>query len=213
VSDTYEPELGQMLFGNATGEYECPDLVADELYALSEALGKRSPDAQAHGVLGGGWGYGQDFTNDTFSMLPYWWGDCTCGYDALEYEWWNANPHDGECWQERYHREAERLHALKLSWEAERDQQDAWAATNGWDGRPGVAVFCDCGADAKWREWASSHGHTPDCMEIRPNFRCGDVEVRWYKYIGRGMSVNREVTRAEWRDIFARCEASLGATA
>ena len=30
--------------------------------------------------------------------------------------------------------------------------------------------------------------HKKDCIETRPNFRCGEFEVHWYKHIGRGMS-------------------------
>lgn len=102
------------------------DFVSDELYALSELLGKKNPDAQAHGGgLGGEWGYGQDFKNDVFEMHPYWWGD----EDALE--------------------------------------------------------------------------------AYQPNFQCGDIEIRWYKYIGRGMSVNRAVTREEIEVIFRKCCESL----
>lgn len=199
-----------MVFGNAYAEFDLGNaerMVADELYALSERLGKASPDNQAHGLLGGTWGYGQDFENEVFEMHPYWWGDCECGHEQAECEWSEANPHRPDCWQERYHAEAERLR--DLDWEKQRDQMDKWASDNGWNGRPGVAVYCDCGTDKLWREWASAHGHDPSCRIVMPNFRCGAVEVRWYKYIGRGMSVNREVSRSEWRDIFARCEESL----
>jgi len=48
-----------------------------------------------------------------------------------------------------------------------------------------------------------------ECLDSRPNFKCGAVEVNWYKYIGRGMSVNRPVSRKEWRDIFNKCFKSL----
>lgn len=29
------------------------------------------------------------------------------------------------------------------------------------------------------------------------NFKCGDIEVSWYKYLGRGMSVNKDLTPSE----------------
>ena len=51
----YEPGLGQMMFGNATGELDLgasERYVADKLYELSEMIGKKNPDAQAHGFLG-----------------------------------------------------------------------------------------------------------------------------------------------------------------
>src|SRR5438105_3890103 len=101
----YEPELGQAVFGNAHGEYDLgaeEDYVAEQLYALSEAPGRRTPDTQAHGLLGGAWGYGQDFTNATFEMHPYWWGDCECGFAEVEFEWGEANHHTPECWSSRW---------------------------------------------------------------------------------------------------------------
>lgn len=38
------------------------------------------------------------------------------------------------------------------------------------------------------------------------NFKCGDIEVSWYKYLGRGMSVNRAVTSD---DVSAMLERAL----
>jgi len=211
----YEPELGQAIFGNPTGAFDLgnhSDFVASELYDLSRTLGERDPEAQHHG--GDGFGYGQDFKNDVFEMWPYWWGDCDCGFDETEYQWGQNDPgHTAECWHTRWHNEHDRLHELKLGWDEQQHLMDEWEVTNGWDGRPGVAVYCDCGAFERYHEWRMAHDHKPTCSEVRPNFKCGDVEVRWYKYIGRGMSVNRELSRAEWRDIFARCAASLTETA
>lgn len=37
----------------------------------------------------------------------------------------------------------------------------------------------------------------------------GDHEEYVASDIGRGMSANRELSRAEWREIFARCATSL----
>jgi len=211
----YEPEMGQALFGNATGSFDlgaAEGLVANELYALSETLGKRDPKAQSHGALGGEWGYGQDFANETFEMHPYWWGDCDCGYDELESAWSEAHQHKPDCFNTRYHAERERLRAAGTDWPESDSHMTVWAKSNGFPEAPyGEAVFCDCGHDALWQDWASQHGHEPTCSEARPNFRCGDVEVRWYKYIGRGMSMNREVARTEWREIFSRCAGSLAA--
>ena len=211
MSAAYESELGQAIFGNATalGLGDSEGMVANELYALSEALGKRDPEAQAHGLLGGEWGYGQDFTNAVFEMHPYWWDECECGFDEAESTWEDEHPHTAECWQVRYRVEDERLHGLGLKWEERHKQLDAWAEANGWNGRPGVAVHCDCGTLRAWRKWRGNHGHDSACRVVLPNFRCGDVSIHWYKYIGRGMSVNREVSRAEWRDIFARCFDSI----
>lgn len=47
------------------------------------------------------------------------------------------------------------------------------------------------------------------------NFKFGDIEVSWYKYLGRGMSVNREISAQEVSDMLAgvlrvldECDAS-----
>jgi hypothetical protein len=113
------------------------------LYRLSERLGILCPEEQSHGLLGGSYGYGQDFKNAVFEMHPYWWGDCTCGAGD---------------WSE--------------------------------EGQPAPV-------------------HTPECREELPNFRCGDLAISWYKYIGRGMSANRPTTGAEVVEVFSRCMASL----
>jgi hypothetical protein len=118
-------------------------LAAACLYRLSERLGILRPEEQSHGLLGGSYGYGQDFSNDVFEMHPYWWGDCTCGAGD---------------WSE--------------------------------EGQPAPV-------------------HKPECRMELPNFRCGDLAISWYKYIGRGMSANRATTEHEIASAFARCMASL----
>lgn len=185
------------------------DKVSSDLRYLTEVLDGLGAD-RAQGLLGGEYGYGCEYENDVFEMFPYWWGDCTCGFEDAEIAWANENPHAPSCWQERYNAEWERLDALKLDYDRRSGLLDEWTVKNGWDGRPGVAAYCDCGTDAKWRTWREAHDHDPRCPEVRPNFKCGDVEVRWYKYIGRGMTVNRDVSRDEWRALFARCFDSLG---
>jgi hypothetical protein len=51
-----------------------------------------------------------------------------------------------------------------------------------------------------------------DCPHERPNFlhKASGLEVRWYKYIGRSMEINKSLPRKELRDIFAECASSLG---
>jgi hypothetical protein len=54
-----------------------PDRADDELtqaiYRLSGRLGKLYPEKQKHGLLGGEYGYGQDFENDVFLMHSFCW--------------------------------------------------------------------------------------------------------------------------------------------
>jgi len=61
---------------------------------------------------------------------------------------------------------------------------------------------CTCGASDAWDE---DRGCLPTCIGQRPNFQHEDVEIRWYKWPGRGMSTNKDWTPTEWRDWFNRC--------
>lgn len=41
------------------------------------------------------------------------------------------------------------------------------------------------------------------------NFKCGDIEISWYKYLGRVMTINREVSETEAVKMFDICIRSL----
>lgn len=43
------------------------------------------------------------------------------------------------------------------------------------------------------------------------NFKCGDLEISWYKYLGRSMSKNRPITEKEMVEIYQKCIDSLRA--
>lgn len=45
--------------------------------------------------------------------------------------------------------------------------------------------------------------------EKLPNFKFRDVEIRWYKYPGRGMSTNIETSPAAWSEWFTYLEKYL----
>lgn len=51
--------------------------------------------------------------------------------------------------------------------------------------------------------------HRPDCRHSKPNFQHEDVQFRWYKYPGRGMSTNKDWSADEWRAWFGRCLATI----
>jgi hypothetical protein len=226
----HEPEFGQHLHNNVEpqeldlGEHE--RYVSNRLYALSEALGLRNPTNQSHGLLGGTWGYGQDYTNDVFEMHPYWWGDCTCGMEGQVVAWEQANPHPPGCVYHYVSSKMEEIRETKgmkegLITGSPREKAEAAfveelrarfphmvpVGEQGWLGQ--VFDLCDCGQRARYEEFARAHRCKDDCRLALPNFRCGDVEISWYKYIGRSMSVNRQVSRGELEDMFEKCFASL----
>lgn len=43
----------------------------------------------------------------------------------------------------------------------------------------------------------------------KPNFKFEDIEIRWYKYPGRGMSCTKKLTVQEWAEWFTRCLAVI----
>ena len=40
---------------------------------------------------------------------------------------------------------------------------------------------------------------------IKPNFKYGKIEIRWYKHVGRGMTINKNMTRYKWVEWFNEC--------
>ena len=57
--------------------------IYEQLYKLSEAIAKKTKDNYQGGLLGGEFGYGQDYENEVFKMHPFCWCDKDdCGYCA-----------------------------------------------------------------------------------------------------------------------------------
>jgi len=46
---------------------------------------------------------------------------------------------------------------------------------------------------------------------LLPNFKCGDFEVRWYKHLGRGMSMNRKIDANRFFNLIDKCLAGVRA--
>lgn len=110
----------------------------------------------------------------------------------------------------------------------ERLSSEVWRVTNNNDG-DGIRPTDNEGSDFVndtfemhsyyWGEDCScesedgEHGEMciADCPSCRPNFRCGDFEMRWYKHARRGTSCNRVPEPVEMVNIFERCYASVQA--
>ena len=209
MADRYKPELGQFAFGAAWSEYECPDWVTDELTALLDAMGLDV--------------YVEEFKCETFELFPYYWGDCTCGYDKLEAEWCEKNHHRPDCYQTELHarlREAglepweERQRRNRPYEEEQRIEEQIYKELTAKYGLPmqGCAVHCTCDYMDRLREFCEKHSHDPNCPVVRPNFKykgpgpLHGLEIRWYKYVGRSMSTNMELKdRQTFRKMIDGC--------
>lgn len=77
---------------------------------------------------------------------------------------------------------------------------DELCTKHGVDREYGAAVHCTCDYERLRHEWCQTDDHAQDCQIVVPNFGIdGDpVEIRWYKYPGRGMSVNVQLTTDDW---------------
>ena len=64
-----------------------------------------------------------------------------------------------------------------------------------------------CGEHSGKRFKAYAYSWSDEPQEF--NFAWRDVRVSWYKYLGRGMSVNRDVSEAETRELLRECAAEL----
>lgn len=70
MSEEYEPELGQMFFGQSSQELECPDYVDAALEFLATLFyNKRLSDKNPFRNTGWCWG------NDVFGIQAYSWDD------------------------------------------------------------------------------------------------------------------------------------------
>ena len=84
-------ELGNLVFGHSRGEYPVPRTdfyYYNQLFRLFEAIDPKYDHS-----------YGLEFENEVFSTFPYYWGDCTCGYDKREAKWSERNKHRENCYQ------------------------------------------------------------------------------------------------------------------
>lgn len=128
------------------------------------------------------WGF--EWNNNVFAIYPYWWGDCTCHFNKLESLFLSRHPHNPGCYFQ-----------LKRQYMVESE----------------MLSYCDCHVADEYYDWLEKSGaeHSESCRLVCPNFRCGDISIRWYKTIGRGMSCDTEITRQELEAMFNRCFESL----
>lgn len=193
--------------------------VAMDLRDLTELLVTHHQRDHVGGLLGGEWGYATEFSNDTFELHPYYWGDCTCTFDDDEGEWDRSHDHAATCYQQvirergfiDYDTETDLdYHARNAH---NRAITDSVCAEMGLDPEHGSYVHCTCSYETEYAAWRNAHSHDETiCAMERPNFRHKPTgtTVNFYKYLGRGMEV--DLRDLPWQQIIDDCLASLPAT-
>lgn len=197
-------ELGQALFGNKWEQHEVPGYVERDLYSLCELIEALYPEVGADGWRA----YSHHVDNDVFEMHPYYWGDCTCGFDERNDEWHNSHQHADSCYQTVLNQRCIEQ-KLSLSQAAEQLARE-WKLP-----QIGCVVHCTCNFNDEYQKWREENDHDPRCPEVLPNFlhKPSGLAVHWYKYLGRSMTCNREVlSLLDWQQIRNECEESLKAT-
>lgn len=183
------------------------DAVSNYMVLLTRELAKLTPDKQAHGFLGGTDGYGVEFVTDVFEMHPYYWGDCTCGYEQRECAWSDANKHRPGCYQEAVRA------VMEYPYQDSRrtTELQAACAKHGipWADGGGCMVHCTCDYKDRWAAFIVSNDHAERCPIVLPNFRhaASGATVDWYKYIGRGMKVEAP-EGFDWQACIQECIAA-----
>lgn len=59
-------------------------------------------------------------------------------------------------------------------------------------------------------EWRAYYWGDNDEEHDKPNFKYNDIEIHWYKYLGRGTVINRDITPEEAIEMFNMCFANAG---
>jgi len=186
-------ELGNAVFGNSRGEFpiERGAGFEEELFRLFNAY---APDRD------NSWReYGVEFENDVFMVFPYYWGECTCGFDDYEF----TEKHSANCYQTELEKEKLKNGWIKgkygflkyaggglkfgddpgKSWEIEQQKEreiiKKLYKKRGWDTKSknwwhGCAVRCDCDYNERYEKWLKKigypDGHKKDCLLVKPNF-------------------------------------------
>jgi hypothetical protein len=209
MSSTYRPEIGQLMIDTSFQNYSVEELeyVKGKLYKISERLHELDKES----ALSAGVGYGIDFENNVFEMHPYYWGECECNYDAAEEKWSKENEHHPQCYQillESRFKAANPEGSLLVPID---ETEKQLCSEMGLSYPEGSAVHCTCDFRDRWNAFLEENDHDASCRITKPNFRHKklDFEVNWYKYIGRGMSMNKPLDKKALRGIFRECFKSI----
>jgi hypothetical protein len=153
-----------------------------------------------------------EFQSATFIVRPYYWDDCSCGFEQRSSDWAPAHPHTAECYQTEYDQISKAYNWLS-------DRVRHYAALQSacerrgipWKNGYGCAVHCDCGVETARQAWMAENDHAPDCPIILPNFHYlpTDYRLTWYKYPLRSAEANQDLTIQEFEAMMDACRASL----
>ncbi len=209
-------EIGQFVFGHVSkeGQFELDSGWEHYFYTLFDFAGE-------------GVGEHNDFVNNVFEVHPYWWGDCTCGWDDIDnghqriYELKhqpNCIRHKVEALDKKYYPSYDRKNRAKLLKELKTLYKEHGLNTEGDNWWHGFMTACTCDYPDRYNkiieEYAKEFGHVghkPDCKLELPNFwyKPENYKVWWYKYPMRSAYSNQLITEKHLQRIIKECIMSL----
>ncbi len=183
------------------------DIERARMYTLAERMLLAIHELTGAGEEGG------YVENDVFSMYSCGEYECSCGLDSRAYAFYQAHPHAADCWVTKIDTlegNAYRNGVIDVEIETERYVNE-YAPREVALALKYDCTTCTCGVDRIHRKWNSLYefSHESDCAIYRSNFRCGNVEIRWYKHIGRSLEIAGASSAEELRETFKKCLASL----
>lgn len=180
--------------------------IGKDLVELTRILCEEKGCEEWGGLLGGKYGYGTDYENDTFEIHHFCWceredcpwcGGCTCPESRTHYfvDGKEVTRGDFGRFFEDYVGETKDI--------TERRRKAQEANSRRKIVHDPVCDYC------LGKGVFSTHGAEPG--RGAPNFwhKPSGFKVWWYKWIGRDMEYNREITEGEWKAIFEDCVRSL----
>lgn len=168
-------ELGNMLFGNSRGECHIPRGGGweDELRKLLKVCAIEFDWGDCNDI--------QEAHVEDFIIFPYYWGDCTCGFQDLVDEWEGIHEHSQDCYQIEYRKIEE---SIDITSPDRRKKAKALCVKHNipWDDGRGCAMHCTCDYEKEWIKFLQEHSHADDCPIIRPNFlyKPTGFQIKWY---------------------------------
>lgn len=208
-------ELGNAVFGISRGPYPIRRGAGweEELFRLFDAYAPKRDNSWRE--------YGEEFDNDTFSVSPYYWGDCECGWDEFSGEaedlFGGLSSHGPDCYQTR-------IDDIERSTSQGEKRIKAICEEMGLSYPGGSAIHCTCGHDINYASFMDSaadqfggdpeRGHLPGCLITKPNFlyKPTGFEIMWYKYPLRDSYMSKKISLGEFKKIIDLCVASVGAS-
>lgn len=200
-------ELGNLVFGHSSFHSPVPRTPAYEnvFYELVHALSGKETEF-----------YG-DYVSDLFDYHPYYWGDCTCGFEEKLEFWEDSHFHSNTC----YHTVVrERINSYMASFPVlvndfhdrltmEHEIAKEVAKEMGLPSADGFMSICTCEYRIRHMEYTSTHTHSADCRIIWPNFffKPTGYMLEFYKYPLRDSYASRDLNPEEFKQMIDQCIA------